>query len=105
MVVEPAGAPEDSLATLEPAIVVEVLSPSSEVRDLEAKPSEYTGLATLQAYIVASQDQPLCIVWLRQADGTMPSEPVTIEGRDQVIQIPALAVAIPLSEVYRGIGE
>ena len=104
VVVEPVGAPEDSLATLRPAIVVEVLSPSSEVRDLEAKPAEYTSIASLQAYIVASQDQPSCLVWLRRDDGTIAPEPTTVEGRDQVIQIGALKVAIPLAEVYRGIG-
>ena len=104
VVIEPSGADAKSLATIEPAVVVEVLSPSSEVRNLEAKPGEYTGIASLHAYIVASQDSPVCLVWLRLADGTFASEPTKIEGRDQVIEIPALSVAIPLAEVYRGIG-
>ncbi len=32
------------------------------------------------------------------------AQPTTYEGRDQVIHIPSLSVAIPLAEVYRGIG-
>ena len=64
-----------------------------------------TSLLSLQAYIVASQDQPACFVWLRRADGTFAAEPAAVEGRDAVIHIPALSVAIPLAEVYRGIGE
>ena len=105
VVVEPAGASETSLATTEPVIIVEVLSESSGERDLEAKPAEYTSLPSLIAYIVASQNDPACQVWLRGADGAFPKQPATIEGRDQVIGIPALSVAIPLAEVYRGIGE
>lgn len=105
VIVEPAGAPLKSLATLEPAIVVEVLSPSSGERDLEAKPAEYLSLSTLTAYIVASQDEPVCQVWVRDGDGSFPAVPLTIDGRDQVIHIPALSVAIPLAEVYRGIGQ
>ncbi len=104
VIVEPVGAPLKSLATLEPAIVAEVLSPSSGERDLEAKPAEYLTLAALAAYIVASQDEPVCQVWLRGTDGKFPAQPLTIEGRDQMIHIPALSVAIPLAEVYRGIG-
>ena len=103
-VVERTGAPDDSLATTEPVIIVEVLSETSGERDLEAKPVEYTSLPSLQAYIVASQDEPVCQVWLRGTDGSFPGQPATIEGRDQVIHIPALSVAIPLAEVYRGIG-
>ena len=105
VVMERAGAAGKSLSTDAPVLVVEVLSPSSEVRDLEAKPAEYTSLATLHAYIVASQDAPACLVWLRRADGTFAAEPASIDGRDEVIHIPALSVAIPLAEVYRGIGE
>ena len=37
-------------------------------------------------------------------DGSFPAVTQTIDGRDQVIHIPALSVAIPLAEVYRGIG-
>lgn len=104
VVVEAAGAPGKSLSTTEPAVIVEVLSQTSGERDLEIKPTEYRGLSSLLAYIVASQDEPVCQVWLRGTDGTFPAQPVTIEGRDQVILVPSLSIAIPLAEVYRGIG-
>ena len=104
-IVEQLGVLDASLASTKPSIIIEVLSAGSEERDLEAKPAEYLSLPSLAAYIVASQDEPACLVWLRGADGAFAAEPATIEGRDQVIQIPALAVAIPLAEVYRGIGE
>lgn len=105
VVVERSIGASKSLSTNGPAIIVEVLSATSGERDIEAKPVEYMSLASLQAYIVASQDEPACLVWLRGADGQFPSQPQTIDGRDQVIHIPALSVAIPLAEVYRGIGQ
>lgn len=94
-----------SLSTKIPSLVVEVLSEYSGERDLEIRPAEYLSLTSLLAYIVASQDGPVCQIWLRGADGAFPAHPATIEGRDQVIHIPALSVAIPLAEVYRGIGQ
>jgi Uma2 family endonuclease len=104
VIVEPSPPPKKSLSTRQAVVVVEVLSESSGERDLEIKPSEYLELTSLQAYIVASQDEPVCQMWLRGADGRFPAQPETIDGRDQVIHIPALSVAIPLEEVYRGIG-
>jgi Uma2 family endonuclease len=104
-VVEKLGAPADSLATEAPWLIVEVLSPSSEERDLATKPVEYLGLASLQAYIVASQNEPLCYVWLRGDDGAFAPAPLVIKGRAESIQVSALSATIPLAEVYRGIGE
>ncbi len=102
--VERLGATEDkALASESPVLLVEVLSPSSEERDLSAKPTEYLSLASLQAYIVVSQDEPLCYVWLRNADGKFRSEPETFKGRDQIIPVAALGITLPLAEVYRGI--
>ncbi len=98
--VERAGAPEDSLSTDAPVVIVEVLSPSSEERDLTAKPGEYLQLATLEAYVVASQDEPACYVWTRDLTRQFPDEPVRIIGSGNRIEIPSLSVSIPLLEIY-----
>jgi len=102
-VVEQLGAADNSLSTEAPVLIVEVLSQSSEERDLSAKPVDYLSLTSLEAYIVASQDEPLCYVWLKGADRTFKSEPSTVKGRDQVIQVRALGIAISLGDIYRGI--
>jgi Uma2 family endonuclease len=102
VLVEPVGAEPEGLAKFQPALVVEVLSPASEERDLETKPEEYLALPTLQAYIVASQDEAACLVWMRGPDGTPPAEPVAITGHAGVIRAPGLAVGIKLGDVYRG---
>jgi Uma2 family endonuclease len=75
VVVHPSTEPDDSLSTTCPAVVIEVLSPSSADRDLFVKPAEYLSLASLEAYIVASQSEPSCKVWLRGADREFADEP------------------------------
>lgn len=103
VLVEAATEPGDSLVTTTPAIIVEVLSPSSMARDLDAKPMEYLGLPTLQAYIVSSQDEPACLIWLRGPDGRFPEAPVELRGQADVLRVPALAVEFSLGQVYAGI--
>lgn len=101
--VEPMSAALKGLSTEVPVLVVEVLSPTTEEMDLNVKLSEYKGIASLNAYIVASQDEARCWLWLRVADQGFPELPNEIEGQGGVIEIPALALSIPLEEIYRGI--
>ena len=103
VVVEPAAEIDTSLATLRPALIVEVLSPSSTARDLEHKPVEYTALASLVAYIVASQDDVACLMWVRGPSGEFAAEPIEVAGADATLRIPELNMSLSLSDIYRGI--
>ena len=103
VLVESVAEPGDSLVTATPALIVEVLSPSSMARDLDAKPTEYLSLPTLQAYIVASQDEPACLIWLRDASGHFASQPTELRGIASVVRVPSLGVELTLDQVYRGI--
>lgn len=102
-VVEKYGADGKSLSTTEPVLIVEVLSQDSAERDIVFKAQEYLSMATLEAYIVAGQDEPSCLIWTRDANGRFPAEPLTVTGTDKVLEIPALSLALPLAEIYRGI--
>jgi Uma2 family endonuclease len=102
VVVEPVGANAESLATVEPVLAVEVLSPTTTSTDLNVKPSEYLALPSLEAYIVASQSEPACLVWVRGPDRTFPSEPVELDATG-VIEIHALGLRIAVADIYRGI--
>lgn len=102
VVVFPTGESSANLWTSNPALIVEVLSPSSVARDMDVKPIEYRSLPTVQAYIVASQDGAACLAWIRGADGTFPAQPVEYAAGD-VIAVPSLGVAIPLADIYAGI--
>lgn len=93
-----------AMSTATPALAIEVHSPSSAARDMVEKLGEYTSLPSLQAYIVASQDEPLVWVWQRDAvTGAFPPLPREISGSDGAVVIDALGVTLPLGEIYRGI--
>jgi Uma2 family endonuclease len=99
IVVDAAGeAPKDLTATA-PVLIAEVLSPSSERVDLGDKSSEYLRLPGLAAYCVLAQDTIKAWVWIRGAGG-FPPGPELFEGESAVIRIEALALDLPLKEIY-----
>ena len=105
VVVEPANEPLDSLATERPTIIVEVLSPSTTATDLNTKPGEYLAIPTLDAYIVAGQDEAAMMVWVRDANGAFPQVGIEIAGLGETVAINGrdLAVALKLADIYHGI--
>jgi Uma2 family endonuclease len=99
IIVDAAGeAPKDLTATV-PALIAEVLSPSSERIDLGDKSSEYLRLRSLAAYCVFAQDVVKAWVWTR-GPGGFPPGPELFEGESAVIRIEALALDLPLKEIY-----
>ena len=82
---------------VEPRIVFEVVSPSSGLIDRRVKASEYRALPSIEAYVILSQDRPEVTV-MRRSDGWRESNLI---GRDAVLHLPEVGIAIPLSEIYR----
>jgi Uma2 family endonuclease len=103
VVVDLASAGLKDLACEAPVIVAEVLSPSTTALDLTTKQREYTAIATLQAYIVCSQDEPLVWLWARKADGSWPIDAQMIEGREASIHLGGLGIALSMAAIFRGI--
>jgi len=102
VVVDAAGGRLRDLTATAPAVIAEVISPSSAKDDLGVKAGEYVRLPSLLAYLVLEQDGPKARVWVRGAGGFSP-EPKVIEGRDAVIEIASLGVALPFAEIYAGV--
>jgi Uma2 family endonuclease len=102
VVMEPVTSDPASLSTREPALIVEVLSPSTIRTDLDVKSVEYLSLSSLQAYIVASQTDAACLAWIRGADGAFGAAPVE-HAAGEVIAIPSLGVSILVADIYAGI--
>ena len=82
-----------------------MLSPSSETRDFVEKLEEYTAIASLQTYVIFSQDEPRAWVFARRTDGTWPAEPEIIAGRDGGITLGGLGAVLAMAAVYRGIAD
>jgi Uma2 family endonuclease len=103
VVVDVAGGRFKDLTATAPALIAEVISPSSAKDDLGAKADEYIRLPSLAAYLVLAQDQPKAWVWLRSAEEFSP-ETMIIAGHDAAIQIASLGIDLPLAEIYAGAG-
>ena len=85
---------------LNPNVVFEVLSPSTEKYDRGEKFRRYTThIDSLQDYVLVSQDQQRIEHYHRQPDGTWTSAEVT--GLDDELVLSSIDCRVPLSEVYR----
>jgi Uma2 family endonuclease len=103
VLVEPAGGDGAALFTDQPALIVEVLSPSSLALDFTTKLREYTQLPSLRLYVVASAEEPRLWLWRRGADGAFPLDPEEVAGCDAVLALPEFATELPLAEAYKSV--
>jgi Uma2 family endonuclease len=102
VLVEPAQPDGKSLRAESPILIAEVLSPGTYHLDFGDKLREYLTLPSLDTYLIISPDEPRIWLWQRTA-GSLPEEPEIIEKRAQRVSLPALAIDIPLEDIYRGI--
>ena len=103
VLVEPAGGDGAALYTDQPALIVEVLSPSSLALDFTTKVREYTQLASLKLYAVASVDEPRLWLWRRGADGAFPLDPEELVGGDAVLALPEFETELPLADLHKSV--
>jgi len=82
-----------------PLLIVEVLSSSTEGYDRGFKCTAYQSIESFQEYVLVAQDRPHITRYVRQADGQwLRSE---VEGLESVLQLVSLHCALALSDVYR----
>jgi Uma2 family endonuclease len=93
-----------------PKVIVEVLSPSTEAFDRGEKFRRYRAwLPTLTDYVLVAQDQLVIDHYQCTSTGSpAPQEQTrweleTLEGLDAHLHLPSIACTVPLSEVYERI--
>jgi Uma2 family endonuclease len=87
---------------LNPTVIVEVLSPSTEAFDRGEKFRRYcTWLSTLTDYLLVAQDRPLIDHYHRQQDGTWALH--ATEGLQAYVHLETIGCAVPLADVYERI--
>jgi Uma2 family endonuclease len=89
-----------ALATSEPLLVAEILSPSTTATDFGPKVMEYTALPALLHYLVLSQDQMRIWVWSRGDNGAF-GEPDMHDAA--TVDLPGLGMTLDLLRLYAGI--
>jgi Uma2 family endonuclease len=101
VIVDHPGAKGKDLTAKAPALVAEVLSPSTMTIDLGDKAAEYLRLPSLVAYLVLAQDEVKAWVYIRGSNH-LPG-PQVVAGKDESIQVPTLGIELSLADIYAGI--
>jgi Uma2 family endonuclease len=103
ILVDRASVSLEDLACEAPIFIAEVLSPSTAGLDFTTKLKEYTAIASVQTYLICSQDEPRAWVWSRQGDGAWPKLPAELAGRKDTIGLGGLDIEISMAAIFRGI--
>ncbi len=90
---------EDTL--LNPRVIIEVLSPSTERHDRGWKFKNYQLIPSFEEYVLISQDEPRIERFVRQDDVGWLMTSVT--GLDQTLRFDSIECELPLSEIYEDV--
>jgi Uma2 family endonuclease len=93
--------PDFPQSVVNPSVLVEVLSPSTEAYDRGAKFDHYAHLASLREYVLVATDRFAVDHFLREADGTWRL--TTVRGLEGVVRLPSLDVSVTLAEIYENL--
>lgn len=98
---KPRVADDQKDTVLNPAIIMEVLSPSTALIDRVKKFHLYTSIPSLQEYLLVAQDSAAIEQYVRQADGKWLY--AKIIGIESEIALPTLGCALKLADIYTGV--
>lgn len=89
------GGSDDTL--LNPLLIIEVLSPSTESFDRGAKFAHYRQLPSLQEYVLIAQDKVAVERFVRQGQAWLMTEATSL---DAIMPLESVGCELPLSAVY-----
>lgn len=87
---------------LNPTLIIEILSPSTEANDRGRKFAEYQRISSLREYLLVSQDQARIERYARQDIGWLLT---VAEGLDATVNLDAIGATLALREVYHKVLE
>ena len=82
---------------LNPIVIVEVLSPSTEASDRGEKFAHYRQLPSLQEYVLVAQDQIRVEHYRRQERQWIFTD---FEKHDEILPLPSIECELPLQDIY-----
>jgi Uma2 family endonuclease len=95
---EPEYGGEQSDMLLNPVVVIEVLSPSTEHHDRNVKFHHYWTIPTLKAVVFIAQDEARVERYNRE--GSNAWQMTIARGLDASMELPSIGCTLPLAEVY-----
>ncbi len=81
-----------------PVLIVEILSPSTEAYDRGAKFDHYQYIKSLTEYILVAQDACRIEQFVRQGDGTWTYR--AFKSREDVVKLESIGCELALQEIY-----
>ncbi len=84
---------------LNPTLIVEVLSPSTEDRDRGSKLFQYRSIPSLEVILLVAQDKLHVEQFVRQQDGSWLL--TDVDNLHSVVELPAIGSHLALADVYR----
>ena len=87
---------------LNPTVIIEVLSPSTEAYDRGGKFAHYRQVASLSEYLLVSQETLHVEHYIRQPDGQWLLSYAS--GGEAVVDLPTIGCRLSLAEVYKKTG-
>lgn len=88
---------EHSDTLLNPSVIIEVLSPSTEKYDRGEKFAHYRRLASLQEYVLVAQDRMRVEHYLRDGEHWILTE---LNQPETVLELPSIECQVPLRDIY-----
>ncbi len=82
---------------LNPTVLVEILSASTEADDRGSKFTAYRRIESLQEYLLVAQDKPLIEHYRRQGESWLLTE---TEGLEGIVKLVAIGCSLAMREVY-----
>ena len=92
--------PDDAHFTDSPAVILEVLSPSTRRDDEVQKYRDYLTVPSLKVYIIAEADFAKITIYRRDGDSFSGTILATV---DATLDLPEVGIAIPMSDLYRDV--
>jgi Uma2 family endonuclease len=92
----------DGVFLLNPTLIVEVLSNSTEGYDRGAKFEHYRTIKSLETYLLVSEDAPRVEQYIRRTISDWDYR--VTHGSESSLELPALGVTLSLRQIFLGVG-
>jgi Uma2 family endonuclease len=84
-------------------LVFEVLSEETQRRDRTIKLADYNATPSIAHYVLIEPAVLLVHVYSRGPHGDFSFRPHEVRGIDGVVELPAVAIALTMREIYEGL--
>jgi Uma2 family endonuclease len=89
----------DAQFVRDPRLIVEVLSPSTQIIDKREKLQNYRLIDSVEEYVIAAHDERLVMIYPRAERW----KPRVYGGLDAAVELRSIELSVPMSDLYWGI--